>query len=359
MFRSFFIHKQATLRDALISMTTHRKGILFVIESSDHLLGVLSDGDIRRALLQGISLESPIEQWMNLNPVKALSVQEGREILEKRPSLLAIPIIESAGKICEVCVIDPYGKITVWSEAPPSSNDINAINYLAIIPARGGSKRIPRKNLSKLGKDSLLGLAIKCAQETPEIESIIVSTDDAEIAEEAARYGVVVEWMRSLELSRDDTKTIDVLKFELTEFIKRKSIHPKHCVLLEPTSPLRTPKMLSSAIQYFKANHAESLVSVTPLRHNFHPEEVLRINGKFLSPYLLNRTMDSRLGRQQQEPLYVQNGILYITKSEIILDKGSIYGDIILAFDTGEDSYLDIDNLDDLELAKFKFNKSL
>ncbi|MBK7870821.1 MAG: hypothetical protein IPJ74_09105 [Saprospiraceae bacterium] len=123
--------------------------------------------------------------------------------------------------------------------------------YLAIIPARGGSKRIHKKNLAKLGKHSLLGWAILCAQGTRDIDDILVSTDDLEIAQEAQGYGVKVEWLRPNSLASDDAKTIDVLLFELNEYIKQKSIIPHNCVLLEPTAPLRTPEILKSAIEMF------------------------------------------------------------------------------------------------------------
>lgn len=356
MLEEFLISNQATLRDALISMTTHRRGLLFIIDPVFRLIGVLSDGDVRRSLLQNTALDSPIEKWMNLNPTTAISMQEAQSILTERPFLVAIPVIEAERKIVGVCFFDTGGKITFCSKTSSIHQTENKVKFLAVIPARGGSKRIPYKNLVKIGKHSLLGLAIKCAKETPAINDILVSTDDKDIAEEARRYGVKVEWWRPAELAADNGKTIDVLKFELLEYTQRKGFQPQFCILLEPTAPLRTPEILTSAIETFNANGADSLVSVTKLRHNFHPEEILRIqNGKYLSPYLPERNMDSRIPRQKQEPLYVQNGLIYITNYSVIVNEGSIYGNKVLAFDTGEGSYLDIDDLDDLEFAKFKF----
>jgi CMP-N,N'-diacetyllegionaminic acid synthase len=357
MIGEFFISNRSTLRDALISMTTHRRGLLFIIDSEKRLVGVLTDGDIRRALLQNAHLDSPIEQWMNLNPAKAETQDDALALITERPYLLSIPVVNIDGFIKGLYFTGTNGNVTYLLIDDTGNHEVKHVQNIAIIPARGGSKRIYKKNLSRIGKHSLLGWAIICAKSTSAIDKIIISTDDPEIKAEALLYDIEVEHFRPPHLSSDSAKTIDVLKYELVEFSKKYHVECQNCLLIEPTAPLRTPDILATAIDLFNQHDTDSLVSVTQLRHNFHPNEILRISDdKYLQPYLPGFSMDSRPSRKEQEPLYVQNGLVYITKCSVILEQGSLYGNKVLAFNTGEDSYLDIDNIDDLEIAKFKLS---
>ena len=362
-FSHFTIHKNSTLKQALLQMTSTHRGVLLVIDSDLNLVGVLADGDVRRALLEDVSLSIPITQVMNLNPVVASNRLEAERMIDENPYLIVVPIVNKNGKMTGLLSAlngDDFhsaGELSESHEDDSQQLPNKEVKYLAIIPARGGSKRIPGKNLAKIDQHSLLSLAIKSARESDLINDIIVSTDSDKIAAEATSHGVDVPWLRPADLSGDKAQTVDVMLHAIEKFVEINGYQPKNVVLLEPTAPLRTAKMIDQAIELFeKSEVASSLVSVNKIRHIYHPEEILRSDPRgFLKPYLKHRTFDSRKGRLEQETLYVQNGLVYITKSETLSEKKSIYGTNVLKFETNEAHFADIDEPVDLEIAKIKF----
>lgn len=359
----FVIYEDATLRDALIQMTSTHRGIILVVDPEYNLEGVISDGDVRRALLDDISLKIPVTQIMNLNPKVAGSENESRQILEDNPFLILIPVVNPEGKLTGVLSALNGKKFHQIEQKKVSGANADAApeqttRFLAIIPARGGSKRIPQKNLSKIGNDSLLSLAIKAADNSSYIDDILVSTDSSKIAREAEEHGVTVPVLRPASLSDDSAKTVDVLRHEVSQYSENHQ-QPEFIVLLEPTAPLRSSTLIDEAIEHFlAADDADSLVSVTPIRHIYHPEELLKTSEThFLTPYMDERTFDNRKTRTEQEQLYIQNGLIYITKTSVLLDQHSIYGSKVLKFETPESFFADIDEIEDLELARMKYKK--
>ena len=152
----FVIHQNSTLKEALLQMTSTHRGILLVVDSDFSLVGVVADGDIRRALLDDVSLSIPITQIMNLNPIVAENEAHARTILNENPFYILVPVIDSDGILTGVLSALNDQKFykdesleTV--ESGGSKSEEKKVRFLAIIPARGGSKRIPGKNLSKIG----------------------------------------------------------------------------------------------------------------------------------------------------------------------------------------------------------------
>lgn len=360
----FVINEDATLRDALIQMTSTHRGIILVVDSEYNLEGVISDGDVRRALLDDISLKIPVTQIMNLNPKVAGSEDKAMNMLEENPFLIVIPVVSPEGKLTGV-LSALNGKNFYRKESGKNAADSTdsttekKTRFLAVIPARGGSKRIPEKNLSKIGDDTLLSLAIKAGQNSAYIDDILVSTDSKKIAAEAQDNGVPVPELRPAHLSDDSAKTIDVLIHEVSQYAEKQRQRPDFVVLLEPTAPLRSSTLIDEAIERFLAfDDADSLVSVNPIRHIYHPEELLKsTENHFLQPYKDERTFDNRKSRTEQEQLYIQNGLVYITKASVLLDQHSIYGSKVLKFETPESLFADIDEKEDLELARVKYKK--
>jgi len=118
---------------------------------------------------------------------------------------------------------------------------------LALIPARGGSKRLPGKNIKSLAGKPLIAWSIECAHRQPEIDDVVVSTDTPEIAEVARRFGVEVPWLRPAELASDTASSLDVVKHALATQAAL-GRHYDYLVLLQPTTPFRDPAMLSTAL---------------------------------------------------------------------------------------------------------------
>lgn len=360
----FIIYEDATLRDALIQMTSTHRGVILVVDSQHNLEGVISDGDVRRALLDDVSLKIPVTQIMNLNPTVADSEQQANKMLNENPFLIIIPVVNAEGILAGVlsALDDKKFYRNILNEDVTEDADSIAgrsIRFLAIIPARGGSKRIPEKNLSKIDGNTLLSLAITAGKNSSFIDDIVVSTDSEKIAEEAEANGVTVHELRPLHLSDDSAKTVDVLHHEVSRYEEKIQQRPEFIVLLEPTAPLRSSEMLDEAIGHFLSfDSADSLVSVTPIRHIYHPEELLKAEkNDFLKPYNDERTFDNRKSRIEQEQLYTQNGLIYITRTSVLLDKHSIYGSKVLKFETPESLFADIDEKEDLEIARLKFKK--
>jgi CMP-N-acetylneuraminic acid synthetase len=213
---------------------------------------------------------------------------------------------------------------------------------IVIIPARGGSKRLPNKNTTLLGNYPLLLHSINYAKENG-IGKIVVSTDDAKIKEIALKSGVTVI-DRPDYLATDTCQTIDALKHAL-ENIKENF---ENVVLLQPTNPLRPKKLLKEALQKFTAGNYDSLMTVTRNKQKFGKI----VNHKFI-PF------NYKIGQRSQdlEPLYFENGLLYITKASLILE-GTIIGENNFSFIVNHPfAKVDIDTKEDFEYAEYLYNR--
>jgi CMP-N-acetylneuraminic acid synthetase len=215
---------------------------------------------------------------------------------------------------------------------------------IAIIPARGGSKRIPEKNIQLFGGIPLLVHSIQYAMANSDIiDAIYVSTDDAVIKKIALEHGAkVID--RPAALSGDLEPTITALKHALMVI----ATEVENVVLLQPTNPLRGENLLKEAFEIYQKEELDSLFTVTRNHQKFGKID----NNKFI-PY--NYTIGQR--SQDLEPLYFENGLLYITKASLILE------DIIIS----ENAFplevnhifasIDIDTPEDLEYAEYLFEK--
>jgi N-acylneuraminate cytidylyltransferase/CMP-N,N'-diacetyllegionaminic acid synthase len=353
------ISSQETLRNAMQRMTQNYKGVLFVCDHSAHLIGVLSDGDVRRTLLDDTLLVAPVSKVMNVDPITAETTQEAINLLH-RLAVVAVPVVDLDGQIKEVVIADKGG-VKVLREVQrgeePAISHVEKLGAVAIIPARGGSKRISRKNLAMVAGRPLVAWAILAAKAAKQVSHVIVSTDDLEIAEVVRSIGGNVPWLRPDELARDCTPTLDVILHALNWSVQTLRPTPEFGVLLEPTAPLRRPEHIDQAIGLLAATGADSVVSVCELPHVLNPEELLIINGGLLRPYLSSRMMDSRKLRGQQHPVYVQSGLVYAFRIQSVLKQRSLYGQKTLPLITSWEYFLDVDTLEDLQLADFKMRQ--
>ena len=181
------------------------------------------------------------------------------------------------------------------------------MRLLALIPARGGSKRIPGKNVRPLGGRPLILWSVDLAVRLPEIGDVLVSTDDAEIAEIAREAGALVPWLRPEELATDVASAVDVCLHALDWFEAERG--PVDGLLLQqPTSPFRTPGSVRRGMEIFSASGRRPVIGVSPARS--HPFWCYRIEGDEMRPFIAGVGQTAR--SQDLPPAYVVNGAFYL-----------------------------------------------
>lgn len=178
--------------------------------------------------------------------------------------------------------------------------------FLAIIPARGGSKGIPRKNIIDVAGKPLIAYTIESALSSRYLDRVIVSTDDVEIAEVSKQYGAEVPFLRPAYLATDEAKTIDTV----IDTLERVDKTYDYVVLLQPTQPLRTAQQIDEAIQQVVEKNQSSLVSVEEAID--HPILYRKMTKEGELLHLLHQ--NSSVRRQDFEPYYKVNGLIYINK---------------------------------------------
>lgn len=219
---------------------------------------------------------------------------------------------------------------------------------IAIIPARGGSKGIPHKNIRPLLGIPLIAHSIKDAQEAQLVDQVYVSTDDQKIAEISESYGAKIIY-RPPELANDTASSESALLHALVQ-LENEKINPELIVFLQCTSPIRTGEDIDNAIIKLKKENADSLLSVSPC-HRFLWEEV---DGMARS---INYDYKNRSRRQDMNPQYVENGSIYVFQSRIIKDLGNRLGGKISLFVMSEEASLEIDSLKDWKMVEFFFDQ--
>jgi len=215
---------------------------------------------------------------------------------------------------------------------------------LAIIPARGGSKGVPRKNIREVAGRPLIAYTIAAAQASRLITRCIVSTDDKETAEISKMLGCEV-MERPVALAQDDTPTVSVIKHVFDRLESQGKIFD-YGLVLQPTSPLRTGQDIDSALQALFQSDADSVVSVYQVSDH-HPARMYRMESDMLISF--DETFAS-VRRQELPPVYHRNGAIYAFHRHL-LDKNTLTGNRILPYIMAEDRSLNIDTEYDLVLA--------
>lgn len=227
-------------------------------------------------------------------------------------------------------------------------------SFLALIPARGGSKGIPYKNIVKVNGKPLIQYTIDEALHSNFLDRIVVSTDDEKIAEISKKCGAEVPFLRPKQLADDNAKTIDVLLHALHELKKNGKVYD-YLVLLQPTQPLRKSWHIDEAINLIVDKQEESLVSVSPVRE--HPILMRTINKDGKVQNLLKT--QSTIRRQDFPTYYKVNGAIYINKINDNFNKSTSLNDNKLAYKMSKKYDLDIDEPIDLEIFKFFISRKV
>jgi CMP-N,N'-diacetyllegionaminic acid synthase len=226
--------------------------------------------------------------------------------------------------------------------------------FLAVIPARGGSKGIPKKNIVEVCGKPLIQYTIEEALSSKLLDRIIVSTDDVEIAEVSKKCGAEVPFLRPKELADDQAKTIDVLIHAINELKKRGEKYD-YLILLQPTQPLRKSWHIDEAIQQIVNNKAESLVSVSEVKE--HPILIRTINESGNTERLLK--VNSTVRRQEFPKYYKVNGAIYINKINDKFNEQTSLNDNKFAYIMDSKYDLDIDEPRDLEIFKLMIKNKI
>lgn len=224
---------------------------------------------------------------------------------------------------------------------------------LGIVPARGGSKTFPRKNIRNLAGHPLLAYGIAAGLQSDSIGRVIVSTDDEEIADIAKQYGADVPFMRPAALAQDETTDYPVFKHALDWLNEHESYKPEFIVQLRPTTPLRPPDCVDRAIELLQSNSgASSVRGVIPSSQN--PYKMWHINNNGQLKPLLETDFDEpyNMPRQRLPQTYWQTGHIDAIRREAI-EAGSMSGEVILPLILDSRYAVDIDNARDHERAEW------
>jgi CMP-N,N'-diacetyllegionaminic acid synthase len=195
---------------------------------------------------------------------------------------------------------------------------------LAIVPARGGSKGVPGKNIRTLAGRTLLDYTALAARQSGVIDRIVLSTDSAEIADAGKRAGLEVPFMRPSALAQDDTPMLPVIQHAV-EALAADGWTTDVVVLLQPTSPLRRPAHVRDAVTKLQETKADSVVTVVELPRHLSPDYVMRIEDGVLRPFLAEGARVMR--RQDARPAYSRDGTVYACWRATLEKWGNIYGE--------------------------------
>lgn len=211
-------------------------------------------------------------------------------------------------------------------------------DFIVIIPARGGSKRVPNKNIKLLNNKPLITYSIEYALRFFLKENIWVNSDSEEILNIGLQYGTRT-YKRNYKLAKDDTKTIDVIKDQLLNI----NIDFKYVILLQPTTPFRPENLISKAIDLLETNKEESLFTVSPIE-----KKIGKIKHNQFTP------LNYKYGQRSQDlnKLYYENGHLYITSVDLILIGKIMDKNSYPLVTEGIESLIDIDTHNDFKLAE-------
>ena len=218
---------------------------------------------------------------------------------------------------------------------------------IAIIPARGGSKGLPGKNIRNLYGKPLIAYTIEAALKSTYIEEVILSTDSQEIANVGLQYGVKVPFLRPAKLASDNALAIDnyIFTIEKLESMSNKEI--RSIMVLQPTSPLRNTQDIDLAIDLFNSKNADSVISYTEEAHPISWHKYISQDGHLID--ILNSSIKNR---QAYRVSYYPNGAIYIFKKELLL-QGKYYNDNSLAYIMPRNRSVDIDTLEDFKYAEY------
>ena len=236
------------------------------------------------------------------------------------------------------------------------------MKIISLIPARSGSKGLKHKNIKKIGRHSLIGLAIRCSKNSKFINKTILSTDSNLYASIGKKYGAEVPYLRPKKISTSNIKDISVVNHMIKELNLGNEKNKEYIIVyLRPTSPFRTPKIIDAAIENFLKNYKryDSLRSVSEMSESAFKAFVIKDKNLRSLENEKHYLESSNLPRQRVKKTYTGNGLIDIYKLSFVLKKKKLHGSNVYPYITSQ--FPEIDNLNDFNYAKyfFKIKKTL
>ncbi|MEN8224428.1 MAG: acylneuraminate cytidylyltransferase family protein [Bacteroidota bacterium] len=225
---------------------------------------------------------------------------------------------------------------------------------LAIIPARGGSKRIPNKNIKPLNGLPLINYTIELALSNQNIDKVIVSTEDTEIAKIAMACGAEVPFMRPDKLAMDNTPDLPVILHALEWLEDNENYHPDKILLLRPTTPFKTNNIINNCVDILNDDPTATSVRTTHRAEGIdHPYWMFKSKNGYLQPFIDGIELTQYYQRQLLPDCYKINGVVDVLRPEVIRDSNNLFGDQIRFCEIEENNAVDIDTPLDFVYAEF------
>lgn len=224
------------------------------------------------------------------------------------------------------------------------------MRILGVIPARGESKGIPRKNIRPLCGKPLLQYTVEAARAAKRLSRVILSTEDEEIAALGRRCGVEVPFLRPQELAADATPTLPVIRHAV-EWLEKHGDQFDAVCLLEPTSPFRQPGTIDACIDLLLETGADSVVTVLPVPPEHNPHWVYFRDDQGL--LRLSTGEDAPISRRQLlPPAFHREGSVYVTRRDVLMEHNSLYGSKVAGFLIEPFRSVNLDTMEDWEKAE-------
>lgn len=228
------------------------------------------------------------------------------------------------------------------------------MKVLGVIPARGGSKGIPGKNIKRLAGKPLIAYTSESAKKSNLLSRVILSSDSEEIIKVARDLGIEVPFRRPEVLAQDSTPTLEVVRHAVKYFISRGEEFQAIC-LLQPTSPVRGEGLIDTAIEKFVSGNYDSLISVREVPAEFNPHWIFEEEDGKLRISTGEKEIIPR--RQDLPTAFFRDGAIYLVKVEVLLEQDSLYGEKI-GYIKSSGPYVNLDVPEDWDQAEILFKKN-
>lgn len=229
--------------------------------------------------------------------------------------------------------------------------DANRPLILGVIPARGGSKGIPRKNLYPIAGKPLIAYTIEAALASEMLTDTIVSTDDEEIARVSRAFGAEVPFMRPPELATDSAQAVPTIQHAVREMEKLRDVTFDVVVMLQPTTPLRTAGDIDACLRKLLETDADSVISVVDVGGH-HPMRMKKIVDDVLVDY--DTEAIENMPRQDLPPVYLRAGSVYATRRDVLMEQNSFKGSISRPYIIPPNRAVNIDTMEDMIIAEWR-----